>query len=502
MNPPAWGSLDPRTPVIVGVGAAFQHLDEPGTGAEAVELMVAAVLAGGADSGASSLLRAVQRVAVPHGTWHYGDPGRIVAQRIGASDARTVLVGTGIPQQTLLNEAYAAIQTGSLDVVLVCGAEAARRAALARRAGVTVVDTAPDGTIPDEVQLPSDEIVNRIEIEGGLASAMSPFALIDSALRHAEGRTLDEDRDDLARLWAGFNAVAREYPHAAFPKPRTAAFLRDPSPENRPMAFPYNKWHCAQMNVDQAAAILVCSLDAARHLGVDPDRAVYPLIALESSFSLPVSMRRDLHRWPAMQVLGAAAETHLGHPLDDIQLVELYSCFPAAVRLQQRALGLSLDRVPTITGGETFAGGPWNSFVLQSTVAMIERVRAEPDAEGLVTTVSGLVNKPGLAVYSTRPHPLLVRDLAEAAERATPRLELLAHYRGPARVAAYTVNYQDSEPVTCTVIGDTPAGARCLASASDAGLALRATREELIGTVVTVDGPRFTEAAVGHIDRT
>src|SRR5258705_13180324 len=130
---------------------------------------------------------------------------------------------------------------------------------------------------------------------------------------------------------------------------------------------------------------------------------VFPLVALESSFSLPLPRRRDLHRWPAMEVLGCAAEEHLGRPLSSLPLAELYSCFPAAVRVQQRALRLPIDGVPTITGGEAFAGGPWNNFVLQTTVAMVERLRVERDAPGLVTSLSGLINKPGLAVYATEP---------------------------------------------------------------------------------------------------
>ena len=127
----------------------------------------------------------------------------------------------GIPQQTLLNDAHAAILDGTLDVALVVGGEAARRRAIAGRAGVPVVDTVQDGATPDDVQLPTGEIMSRIEIDGGVSSAMAPFALIDSTLRHAEGRTLDEHRDEIARLWAGFNDVATRFPHAAFPEPRT-----------------------------------------------------------------------------------------------------------------------------------------------------------------------------------------------------------------------------------------------------------------------------------------
>jgi acetyl-CoA C-acetyltransferase len=192
-------------------------------------------------------------------------------------------------------------------------------------------------------------------------------------------------------------------------------------------------------------------------------------------------------------VLGRAAEEHLGHALAELELVELYSCFPAAVRVQQRALRLPGDAVPTLTGGEAFAGGPWNNFVLQATAAMVERLRAEPDAKGLVTTLSGLLNKPGLAVYAARPGnaPLLLGDLATEADRATPRAEVLAGYRGPARVAAYTVTYDGMAPARCTAIADAPGGGRCIATSDDASLASRATHEELVGATIAVEGTRF-----------
>jgi acetyl-CoA C-acetyltransferase len=487
-----WEGIEPCTPVMAGVGVASQALDA-GEGVEALKLMVQAALAAGDDTGAPRILREVQRVAVPGGSWAYTDPGRVIAERIGAPGATTALVQTGIPQQTLLNQAHAAILDGSLDVALVVGGEAGRRTALARRAGVTVEDTDQGGALPDDLQLPTGEIVTRIEATGGFGSAAAPFAMIDSALRVAEGRSLDEQRDEIARLYAGLSAVAVTVPHAAFPEPREAAFIREPSPKNRPIAFPYNKWHCAQMNVDQAAALLVCSAAAAERLRVDRSRAVFPLVALESSFSSPFSERRDLHRWPAMEVLGAAAAAHLGRELASLEHAELYSCFPAAVRVQQRALGLPSDGVPSITGGEAFAGGPWNNFVLQTTAAMVERVRAEPATTGAVSTVSALLNKPGLAMYASEPgtQPLLVGDLAADAERATERVPAVGDHRGSAQVAAYTVHYEGQDPVRCTVIADTPDGMRCVATAADPELAERATVEELIGTTVKVDGSAF-----------
>jgi acetyl-CoA C-acetyltransferase len=195
-----------------------------------------------------------------------------------------------------------------------------------------------------------------------------------------------------------------------------------------------------------------------------------------------------------MQVLGQAAAERLGRPLSDVETIEAYSCFPAAVRVQQRELGLSLDGTPTITGGMTFAGGPLNNFVLQATAAMADRLRGAPGTVGMVTTVSGLLTKPGLAVWSTEPgdEPPLVADLAAAAASATETAGTVAGYEGAATVATYTVTYDDLTPARVVVIADTGDGRRCVATRTDPDLAAHATDSELIGTVIHVRGGSFT----------
>ena len=474
-----WQHLDDRTAVIVGIGTRVQRVEAPGLGLDAMQLMIEAARAAGSDSGAPELLRALDVVSVPEGTWAYPNPGRTIAAALGSPEARSVRVAAGIPQQSLLNDAFRDIQSGRLDVALVAGGEAAFRAANARRAGAELDDAQYLEGEPDEVRRPTGEIVTPIEIAARVYSPVQVFALIDSALRAAEARSIDEHRAEIASLWATYNSVAGRNPEAAFPEPRSEDFLREPGPQNRAVAFPYNKWHCSQMNVDQAVAILVCSLGVARESAVDPDSVVFPLVGLESSFTIAVPRRRDLHRWPAMELLGERAAEHLGSPLSTIEHVELYSCFPAAVRVQQRALGLH-DATPTVTGGEAFAGGPWNNFVLQSTAAMIKLLRRTRGARGLVTSVSGFMHKPGLAVYSTEPaaRPLLVADLAEAAKRMTETLPIVEEHRGPATVVAYTVSFErDGERVL--IVADTPDHQRCIAWSTDAALAARVTTDDL-----------------------
>jgi acetyl-CoA C-acetyltransferase len=299
--------------------------------------------------------------------------------------------------------------------------------------------------------------------------------------------------DHIAQLWARFNEVAVDNPRAAFPTPRPASFLRAPGPDNRPLSFPYSKWHSSQWTVDQAAALLLCSAGAAAAHGVSRDRYVFPVVALDSSYALPLALRAEMHRWPAMGVLGQAASAHLQRPLGDIEQVELYSCFPAAVRVQERALGLPSAGTPTLTGGMAFAGGPLNNFTYQAVAVMVDRLRHQPHSLGLLTTVSGLLTKPGLAVWSATPpeRPVLIADLAGEAEAATAAVELIAGYTGPARVATYTVTYDGFAPHTVAVIADVPGGRRCIAVSHDTRLAQESTSVDLIGASIDVAGSSF-----------
>jgi acetyl-CoA C-acetyltransferase len=182
--------------------------------------------------------------------------------------------------------------------------------------------------------------------------------------------------------------------------------------------------------------------------------------------------------------------------LDEVEVVELYSCFPSAVRVQQRMLGLPLGGTPTVTGGMAFAGGPFNNAVLQSVAAVVPRLRGEPGALGAVTTVSGLLTKPGLGVWSARPdgRPPLLSDLAYEVASATEvveAVETLDGYDGPATVATYTVTYDGMDPVRIVAVCDTDDGRRCVALGEDPELAASACAEELVGSRVLIRSGAF-----------
>jgi acetyl-CoA C-acetyltransferase len=460
---------------------------------EAVELMALALEAAGADAGSAGILSRVDHVAVPQGSWHYPDPARLVADRVGAGGARTHLFELGIPQQALINDALAAVVSGRSVVAAVVGGEAKRWVRDLERSGREAVESSQPATQPDVVHRRQGPLMEPVEVAHRLWEPVQQYAMIENALRAFEGRTIAQHRSEVATLWARFNQVARTNPEAAFPEPMEAGAIESASPSNRPLAFPYNKWHSTQWTVNQAAALLFCSIETADHLGVPIDRRVVPLVGLESSHAVSLLRRSAPHAWPAMEVLGTAASERMGRPVAEVETVELYSCFPAAVRVQQRSLGLRPDSIPTVTGGMAFAGGPFNNFVLQSMRPVIDAVRAEPGSLGMVTTVSGLLTKPGIGVWSGTPdgRPLLLGDLAVEAQSATEVLdvvETLDGYAGEATVVTYTVTFDGMDPIRIVALCDTTDGRRCVALTEDAELAAEAVGSDLIGRRVRLAG--------------
>ncbi len=480
--------LDPATPVVVGLG-------KTALAAPVAELMTAAVREAAADAGVPRLLGSIQCVVVPQGSWSLSDPARTVAEQVGAPTARTVRCEVGVSQQEVITYALAAVAGGTYDAVAVVGAEAR---AWARDSGSEEVDTSGP---PDDVLARPPDFVAPVEVAAGIVwPPVQQYAMIENALGAREGRDIGAQRADIAALWARLNEVAVKNPDAAFGRPRSAQDIATPAPGNRPLAFPYNKWHASQWTLNQASALLVCSAAKAAEVGVPRDRWLFPHVALHCSGAVSLTARADLARWPAMEVLGRVAREHLGRDLGDLELVELYSCFPAAVRVQQRELGLDPAGTPTLIGGMSFAGGPFNHYVLMSLVALGGRLRAAPGELGLVTTVSGMLSKPGLGVWSATPPagPPLVRDLAPEAAEATAVVPVAAApptTPTPALVTSFTVTYGGElglDPVRTVVVAELPDGQRTAATCDDAGTARLAATEGVIGRPVEVKDTTFS----------
>ncbi|HUY86449.1 MAG TPA: hypothetical protein VMU77_05000, partial [Acidimicrobiales bacterium] len=399
-------------------------------------------------------------------------------------------------QQSLINDALVAVRSGECRVAMVIGGEAKKSALGAERSGTTPFETDQGSCEPDILIKPQFPIVSPMEISAGIWHPVQQYAMIENSLRHHEAVDadgLDSSLDDIASLWERFNRVARTDPLAAFSAPMTAVEIASPSKANRPLAWPYNKWHSTQWAVNQAVCLIFTTLGTARQLGVAPERIIFPVACLVSSYGVPLVRRRDPWRWPAIQVLGNQASLSAGIELSEIPIVEIYSCFPAAVRVQQRELGLDLNGTPTFLGGMAFAGGPFNNFALQATARIAKRLRESPGIHGMVTTVSGMLTKAGLAIWKagTGGDPPLVCDMAQECDQATEVCEEANDYSGTGKVVTFTTTYDGSDPTKVIVIAETPDGSRCVAISDDHSLACDSLNGGLVGETVSVQAGKF-----------
>ena len=485
-----------RTPVLVGIGTATQREDDFESALEPMDLMLQAVAAAGADSGSEQALRGAQTIAVPRGRWSYANPAGEIARRIGAVHAVTVLADVGVLQQTLIGEACARIARGQSHTTLVAGADTGWRLLRAQIAGQQASERRQEDQ-PDILLAPQCELRHAAEMRAGLQMPVGLYAIMESAFRARWGWSIADHRDRLARLGERFSRIAAQNPHAWHRRTSVAADIRDASERNPMQAFPYTRAHCSTWNVDQAAALLFCSAARASELGIERSRWIYPVASTESNHMVPVSAREHLHDCPGARIAGQAALDALGMRAEDVDLIDLYSCFPLAVEVYAEALGLTfdspLDRDLTVTGGMPFAGGPYNNYVLQATCRAAELMRAGQGRTALVSSVSGVLTKQGFGVWSTEPGTAFAHiDVSQEVSRQARALEVLDAYSGPGRVAGFTVLHGRGQEPRGVALVTTSTGQRTLATTAEPALIARMQVEEFVGRDVQVHANEVT----------
>ena len=489
-------TIDPSTPVVVAAAAVTHHAGDAFVPSSATALMLEATRAALDATGVAAGLGAViGEVLVPHGTWPESDPGRAVATAVGSPGARSVMGELGVLQHSLMARAARAVAEGSVEAALVVGGENRWSGVAVAKAGATVPEGPPEAfdSQPDDVLRPTDMVITAVEIERNLTVAAHQYAIVESALRHRAERTVPEHQAFLGALWERFAAIAAVNPSAWDRRGLSAAAISEVSSTNRLIAAPYPKWMVSQWNVDQAAALVFTTVATAERLGVPRAQWVFPLAMVESNLVVPLSERAELGRWPAMALCGERALAAAGRTIAEVGPVDLYSCFPAAVQITAAELGLGLDRDLTLTGGMTFGGGPYDNYVLQGAVAMVETLRGDPAATGLTTAVSGLLTKPAVTVWSASDPttPFEAVDVTGAAEPVSPRLPVDPDATGPGIVTGFTVVPGVDGSHTAVAVVDMAGSVRTVAQRvlPDEVTIERFLTEDLVGEAVVVDTP-------------
>lgn len=487
--------LDPRTPVVVGVGQASERLDEPGYRRRSpVDLAADAARDALADTGVDPALvaAAIDTVAAtrqfenstPMARAPLGRSDnfpRSVAGRVGAAPRRAVLeVSGGQSPQHLVNEFAATIAAGGADAVLIFGSEAIS----------TVERYAKAGDRPDFAEHADGDLEDRgYGLRGlvsmhqaghGLTDAPSQYALFDNARRARLKLTRDEYASAIGELFAPFTRVAAANPHAAAPTERTPAELVTPTAANRPIADPYTRYVVAREKVNQGAAVLLTSVGAARRLGVPEERWVF-LPGHADVRERDLMDRTDLSSSPAAVLAARHALEVAGIVVDELATIDLYSCFPAPVFTIADAFGLAPDdeRGLTVTGGLPFFGGAGNNYSMHAIASTVQRARRNPGGYGFVGANGGVLSKYSVGVYSTTPSPWRPDDSAGLQREIDgwPAPEEARQADGWATVETYTVKHGRDGRREGVVIGRLEADGRRFIARGDDPAVL-----ELLGT--------------------
>ncbi len=486
---PASSALDPRTPVLVGVGQLNVRVDRGDEPLEPVAMLAEAARLAAADTGgdADRLLAGLDTIAVVDILSHrYRDPAALVAGELGATPARRwCTVAGGNYPQTLLSRAATDIQAGRADAVLIGGAEAWRTRSAARAAGTDLgwasqgEDAAPTEVLGDQTPLAHED-----EIARGIFLPVQLYPVFESAVRAASGRDQAEHQRVVSELWARFSEVAATNPHAWIREARTAEEIRTAGPDNRMIGHPYPKLMNSNNSVEQAAALMLTSVERARDLGISPDRWVFPWTGTDAHDTWFVGNRISLHRSPAIGIAGRKALELAAVGVDDLAHVDVYSCFPSAVQVAANELGLDLERQLTVTGGLSFAGGPWNDYVSHSIATMASVLRDDAGSVGLITANGGYLTKHAFGVYSTTPPPRgrFVHRECQAEVDDVGSVELVSDHEGAVRIEGATVMHdRDGAPEMAYLATRTPDRHRAWATSTDDDVIALVTTDEPVG---------------------
>ncbi|MBF2755776.1 MAG: acetyl-CoA acetyltransferase [Gammaproteobacteria bacterium AqS3] len=496
-------STEANTPVLVGCGE-FTDRSPPADGLSPVQIMQRAADAALADTGGGgALLRSIDCIGVvgmvtdsPNATLKTGDYRnlpRALGRSIGAPQGIHPLytsVGGNSPQ-LLVNTCAERIAAGEFSAVLLSGCEVLRTLVGRLKAGIAFDDWRDEEVDDREFIGSSRDGVSEYEARHGMSRPTHIYPLFETALRAHYGRSVDEHQAAMGRLFEGFNAVAAENPNSWFGQRRSGEDIARPGPENRWVGYPYPKYLNSVIQVNMSAALVLCSVEAARAAGIAEERWVYLHGCSDLHENWFVSERESLHSAPALGAMARQALDMAGIGAGQLDHLDIYSCFPSAVQVACDEIGLDRERPLTLTGGLPYFGGPGNNYSMHGIAAAMRRCREQPGSWALSTANGWYLTKHACGIYSTRPFAgdwRRPRSLQSDWDRSTVKVPLDETPHGSFTVEAYTLVHGREGAELGLFVGRTDQGARALAQLdiSDQSAWRRWMEHEAVGVRGTV----------------
>ncbi len=486
-------------PVLVG---AAQYTQQKNTSQplDPIGLMTKTSRAALNDADANGLRELIDTVYVINiFGWTYRDAPGDICNALGLNAAQKIytVIGGNTPQ-TLVNRAADAIARGECETVLITGGEAEYSVRKAKKNN-TVLDW-PERQKPelldDAERFPASDIENHY----GLSMAIDSYAVIETALRAVSGRTHEEHNSYIGKQLEALSRIASKNPYAWTQIPYLAEEIYTATSENRKITYPYTKRMISNISVDQSASLIMTNEETADKLGIDPRHRVYPIGGADIENIFHLTRRPLLYNSPAIKEAARLAFEQANLSLDDIDMFDLYSCFPCMVEIARKEIGIPENdpRDMTVAGGLPFFGGPFNSYSTHAIVEIINRIRKNPSLKAMLLANGGVNTKQSVGIYSSKPsaNQWGVRDdsaiqnaiwneiLPEPVEKAS----------GKITIEAYTMSYtRDGVIKQGMAVGLLEDGSRALAIMDDWSEVLtKFEKNELVGKTMDIYHDRNT----------
>lgn len=459
-------NLARRIPVIVGIGELTDKPSNPEQALEPLALLEQCARAADADAG-GGVLRYVDSIRIVASmSWPYRDLPGALAKRLRLRNVEAIHgpVGGESPLRHLVDLA-ADIADGISEAALLGGAEATKALMQFMASGKSPKWSDRD---PDHKRPTAEDFVTPLAARYGLISPTDVYPIYENACRKAWGQSFAESQQESGVLWENNSKAAARNPYAWGGKAMSGADIVTPGEKNRPIAWPYQKFMVANNGVNQGSAVILTSLELARELGIPEEKIIYVWAGAGGHEPYDFLVRDRYDHAPALDLsINRTLELNKIKPAD-IDLFELYSCFPIVPKLARRTLGLPADKPTSVTGGLTFFGGPNNNYMTHAITAMVRALRNGEGKTGFLHGNGEYVTKHHATVIATTPPPagVEVRNLDLQAELdanygAVP--ELLEEYEGAVTIETFTVMFNPKGmPDRGVVVARTPDGKRVL----------------------------------------
>ncbi len=398
------------------------------------------------------------------------NPGQLLASRLGIKEAGFFQgpIGGNSPQY-MVNEFSRRLANGEHQAVLLCGVELLDTFFYAMKTGADIASWAADSTQQPTTVGVDREGLDANERTHGLYEPIITYPLFENALRHHKGGTFIEQQMFTAQLCNRMSTVAASNEYAWRPNIQSAESIGAVSDTNRWISYPYTRAMNAVLAVDMAAALILTTVRTAQELGIDSERWIYLRAGAELNEIWHPVQRQNFYSSPAIGQCAGVVLEQASLSLDEITLFDIYSCFPIAVEIACREIGLSpMDsRNVTVTGGLPYFGGPGNNYSLHAIAEMVEQLRARGEGNGLVTANGLYLTKHSMGLYSTDPveHawvPIDTSALQQAIDQG-PTVTTATQSSGTAIIETYTVNFDRNGPAKAIVAARNSARERVLA---------------------------------------